>query len=52
MFILLVGLGTWQLERKTWKEGLIAALAERTGVAAFETARAVTWPETVRRLLA
>ena len=30
MFIVLIGLGTWQLERKTWKEGLIAALAERT----------------------
>jgi len=30
MFIVLIGLGSWQLERKTWKEGLIAALAERT----------------------
>jgi surfeit locus 1 family protein len=30
MFIVLIGLGTWQLERKTWKEGLIAALAERS----------------------
>jgi surfeit locus 1 family protein len=30
MFIVLIGLGTWQLERKAWKEGLIAALAERT----------------------
>jgi surfeit locus 1 family protein len=30
MFMVLIGLGTWQLERKTWKEGLIAALAERT----------------------
>ena len=30
MFIVLIGLGTWQLERKTWKEGLIAAIAERT----------------------
>ena len=27
--IVLVGLGTWQLERKAWKEGLIAALTER-----------------------
>jgi surfeit locus 1 family protein len=25
-FLLLIGLGTWQLQRKTWKEGLIAAL--------------------------
>ena len=30
MFIVLIALGTWQLERKAWKEGLIAALAERT----------------------
>jgi cytochrome oxidase assembly protein ShyY1 len=30
MFIVLIGLGTWQLERKAWKEGLIAALAART----------------------
>jgi surfeit locus 1 family protein len=30
MLIVLLGLGTWQLERKAWKEGLIAALAART----------------------
>src|SRR5215470_12071143 len=29
-FVTLIGLGTWQLERKAWKEGLIEALAERT----------------------
>ena len=28
-FALLVALGTWQIERKAWKEALIAALAER-----------------------
>ena len=27
----LCGLGIWQLERKAWKEGLIAAIAERVG---------------------
>jgi surfeit locus 1 family protein len=30
MLIVLLGLGTWQLERKAWKESLIAALAART----------------------
>jgi surfeit locus 1 family protein len=24
--VVLIGLGTWQLQRKAWKEGLIAAL--------------------------
>jgi surfeit locus 1 family protein len=28
-FAVLIGLGTWQLERKAWKEGLIEALNER-----------------------
>jgi cytochrome oxidase assembly protein ShyY1 len=28
-FVLLIGLGTWQLERKAWKEALIGALGER-----------------------
>ena len=28
-FIVFIGLGTWQLERKAWKEGLIGALNER-----------------------
>jgi surfeit locus 1 family protein len=27
----LIGLGTWQLDRKRWKEGLIARIAARTG---------------------
>ena len=27
--VVLLGLGTWQLERKTWKEGLIATLERR-----------------------
>jgi surfeit locus 1 family protein len=28
-FIVLIGLGSWQLERKAWKEGLIAMLDQR-----------------------
>lgn len=28
-FAILIGLGTWQLQRKAWKEGLIATLTER-----------------------
>jgi surfeit locus 1 family protein len=31
-FAILIGLGVWQLKRKTWKEGLIAALTERLAV--------------------
>jgi surfeit locus 1 family protein len=27
---MLIGLGVWQLQRKAWKDGLIAAIAERT----------------------
>lgn len=27
----LIGLGTWQLQRKQWKDGLIAKIAERVG---------------------
>jgi len=46
-FVVLIGLGTWQLQRKAWKEGLIAALdaqlaraARRvTFSAAFENAK-------------
>ena len=32
VFAVLVALGVWQLERKTWKENLIATLAERMSV--------------------
>jgi surfeit locus 1 family protein len=32
-FLVLVGLGTWQLQRKAWKEGLLATLSERLSAA-------------------
>ena len=32
-FAVLIGLGVWQLERKVWKENLIATLAERVSAA-------------------
>ena len=31
-FAVLIGLGVWQIQRKTWKEGLIATLTERLAV--------------------
>lgn len=29
-FAFLIGLGTWQMQRKAWKEGLLAQIAQRT----------------------
>jgi surfeit locus 1 family protein len=43
-FIVLVGLGTWQVERKAWKEALIAALTERLAVPPQALPAAATWP--------
>ena len=45
MFMVLIGLGTWQLERKRWKEGLIAKIAARVHAEPVPLARA----EQVRR---
>lgn len=42
-FSILIGLGLWQLERKKWKEGLIAALAERVVAAPIELPLPVQW---------
>jgi len=38
---ILVGLGAWQLERKSWKEGLIAAIEARTKAEAVSLADAI-----------
>jgi surfeit locus 1 family protein len=44
-FAVLIGLGTWQIERKTWKEGLIASLTERLAAPAQALPAANTWAE-------
>jgi surfeit locus 1 family protein len=43
-FIILIGLGTWQVERKAWKEALIASLSERTAAAPLALPAASIWP--------
>ena len=40
----LIALGLWQLERKAWKEKLIATLQERTSAAPADLPRPETWP--------
>jgi surfeit locus 1 family protein len=42
-FAALVALGTWQLRRKAWKEGLIAALDERLAAAPAALPVSETW---------
>jgi surfeit locus 1 family protein len=43
-FAALVGLGTWQLERKAWKEALIAALTERLAAPPAALPAPAAWP--------
>jgi len=43
LFAVLVALGTWQLERKAWKEGLIATLTERLAAPPSALPSAATW---------
>jgi surfeit locus 1 family protein len=40
----LVALGNWQLERKAWKEGLIATLGQRLAAAPAELPPPQAWP--------
>jgi surfeit locus 1 family protein len=42
-FAVLVGLGTWQIQRKAWKEGLIAALTERVAAPPIALPSPATW---------
>ena len=44
-FIVLIGLGTWQVERKAWKEALIAALNERLAAPPQALPAQATWPK-------
>jgi len=43
-FAVLIALGTWQLERKVWKEGLIAALSERLAAPPAALPAPAAWP--------
>ena len=44
VFALLIALGTWQLQRKTWKEELISTLNERLAAPPAALPAAATWP--------
>lgn len=41
---ILIGLGSWQIERKTWKEGLLGAIAERAHEAPGAIVPEAAWP--------
>lgn len=42
-FAILIGLGTWQVQRKAWKEGLIATVSERFAAPASPLAPPAEW---------
>jgi len=44
-FAALIGLGTWQIQRKAWKEGVIASLTARVAAAPEPLPAATSWPE-------
>ncbi len=44
-FCILVGLGVWQIQRKAWKENLIASLTERLAVPPEALPPAKAWPQ-------
>ena len=44
VFAVLIALGTWQLERKAWKEALIATLGERLAASPTALPPPATWP--------
>lgn len=42
-FVILIGLGTWQIQRKAWKEGLIAALDAQLAAPPIALPAAAAW---------
>src|SRR5271167_444818 len=44
-FAVLIALGTWQIERKAWKENLIASLTARLAEAPEALPAPTTWPD-------
>jgi len=44
VFALLIGLGVWQLQRKAWKEGLIASLTAELAAPPVALPPAAEWP--------
>ncbi len=43
-FLVLIGLGTWQIQRKAWKEALIAALDAQLAAPPIALPAAAKWP--------
>ena len=44
LFAVLIALGSWQIQRKTWKEGVIAALNERLAAPPLMLPAPSAWP--------
>ncbi len=44
-FCILIGLGVWQIQRKAWKEGLIALLTERLAAPPEALPPSKSWPQ-------
>src|SRR5262249_28446279 len=44
-FAVLVSLGLWQLDRKVWKEALIATISQRLSAAPAALPDPTTWPQ-------
>ena len=49
VFVVLIGLGTWQLQRRAWKEGLIATLHAQLAAPAAAVPPSDVWPSLDRQ---